>query len=363
MAMLTAHPCVRLRPPGGHHPTKWVAEHLSNRTRVAIAPIGAAVLIAAFDSIKSTTEAVESLAQEFGAPATLVRGYIKKLYDLRMIVDMDDHERFRLLDFFSNWARYGWFSSADYHVATYDYGFADYEEGGRKLDLDRMSSYAKSNADTNRFKSYPSSLVVTTAGLPNASRIPATLIDVFQRQVPCQELTCSMLFDLLAMVFGKVREMRLISPGASPVLCRTSPSGGSRHPTEGYVAVHSIKGLEPGWYHYCSDSGDCELIRGGSSETELRETFYGVWPRAPFAPRAVVLMTSVFSRNMYRYREPRTFRSIHMDVGHLVGSLLLFSRALGIKAFAHCALDETAVEQVIGAAPLTEGAMFSVAVG
>lgn len=61
---------------------------------------------------------------------------------------------------------------------------------------------------------------------------------------------------------------------------------------------------------------------------------------APFTPQALIVVTAVFARNMYRYREPRTFRTVFMDVGHLLGTFEMVASALGVRSFIHHAMNE-----------------------
>ena len=83
---------------------------------------------------------------------------------------------------------------------------------------------------------------------------------------------------------------------------------------------------------------------------------------APFTPQALVVVTAVFGRNMYRYREPRTFRTVFMDTGHLLGTFEMVASALGLQSFIHHAINEEAVERMLGLAALQEGVIGGAAV-
>jgi hypothetical protein len=70
-----------------------------------------------------------------------------------------------------------------------------------------------------------------------------------------------------------------------------------------------------------------------------------------------IVLTSVFERNMYRYREPRTFRTIHMDVGHILATIEMLSQEFRIKTRIHLNFNEDAILQQIGTSMLEEGVM------
>jgi len=82
-----------------------------------------------------------------------------------------------------------------------------------------------------------------------------------------------------------------------------------------------------------------------------------------FEPAAVVILTSVFERNMFRYREPRTFRTILLDIGHVVFTLELACAALGLQFYPQHGVDDLAVERLLGLEGLDEGVMYAVAIG
>lgn len=83
--------------------------------------------------------------------------------------------------------------------------------------------------------------------------------------------------------------------------------------------------------------------------------------RCPFAPAAIIGIFTVFERNMYRYREPRTYRSVHLDAGHILGTVELLSRELGFRHFVQYGADEMAWLRCLGLDPLTCGFQASVA--
>ncbi|NIA72315.1 SagB/ThcOx family dehydrogenase [Pelagibius litoralis] len=361
--MLTIHPGVRLRPQGFLHDCFWAAEHLVTRKRYLLTAKSAATLFAVSGKPESIETACPDIAELIQTPVNQVRKYLDFLIDSKIIVDGEKEERSWAEKLYGTWAKYHWSASAHYHVATYDYPFADYAEGGRRIDRQRMTSYGSEECDMERGKSYPQASERVVIGRPTAARVTATLGQVWDSQVTPAALKKDALCDLLAMTFGQVGRRNLPTRGSLPVLAKTSPSGGARHPTEAYVAVADVPGLKSGWYHFNALNAVLERIIDEVDSDMLGELFYGSWSRAPFEPRAIVLMTSVFGRNMYRYREPRTYRTIHMDAGHLISSLEHFAAAKGLSTHAQSGTDDFQLEQLLGLSPLQEGVMFAVSLG
>jgi hypothetical protein len=98
-------------------------------------------------------------------------------------------------------------------------------------------------------------------------------------------------------------------------------------------------------------------------DTELRRLFPLGYGRAPFDVKCLVAITSVFDRNMYRYREPRTFRTVHMDVGHLATTLGVAAAGHHVMSHVAYADDEEAIERSLGLDGLEEGYMLTVSLG
>ncbi|TKB95475.1 MAG: SagB/ThcOx family dehydrogenase [Nitrospira sp.] len=126
--------------------------------------------------------------------------------------------------------------------------------------------------------------------------------------------------------------------GESEWPLRTNPSSGNLHPTEGYVVMPQIEGLDlkPGLYHYAPREHGLELRAEFPAEQMARLL-------APF-PRGAFLfgLTSVHWREAWKYGE-RAFRYCNHDVGHAIGSARISAATLGWKM---ALLDGTSQETV-----------------
>lgn len=112
--------------------------------------------------------------------------------------------------------------------------------------------------------------------------------------------------------------------GESEWALRSNPSSGNLHPTEGYLVVPEIEGLqlEPGLYHYAPKEHGLEL-RASFPATELTRLL------APFPPGAFLFgLTSIHWREAWKYGE-RAFRYCNHDVGHAIGTARIAAATLG----------------------------------
>jgi SagB-type dehydrogenase family enzyme len=106
---------------------------------------------------------------------------------------------------------------------------------------------------------------------------------------------------------------------------RCNPSSGNLHPTEGYLVLPALPGLEAGVYHY--DSHDhalelrCRLTAEGSARLSANV------PAGAF----LVALSSVHWREAWKYGE-RAFRYCQHDLGHAVATVRYAAAALGWSA-------------------------------
>lgn len=203
-----------------------------------------------------------------------------------------------------------------------------------------------------------------------ASRIPlppelslGTLTNTLESRRTCRAfgsapLTRDQLSTLLKLTFG-VRHWEDRAPGRSAF--KTSPSGGARHPVEAYVAVRHVEGTEPGLYHFDAACHDLALVRAGVDRADISR--YVVGQEYFLDAAVVVLMTAVFARTMWRYRSPRAYRTILIELGHLGQTFCLIATALGLAPFTTMALSEDAIEGDLGLDGVDESAMYVVGVG
>lgn len=171
----------------------------------------------------------------------------------------------------------GWRLSAAYLAATDNYPFLDYADSGFQEDRVRMRNYGDDHADEDRsITSVAPDSNASVGGTSKAHRLALT-------------------------VFGSTTWSKMPWAGQA-IFRRTSASGGSRHPVNGYLVP----------------AGSTELLY-------VNPRFNRFEDHGHRAPRPIdddqLLLSISPDRNRYRYREPRTFRTLFMDLGHLLQTL------------------------------------------
>jgi SagB-type dehydrogenase family enzyme len=146
-----------------------------------------------------------------------------------------------------------------------------------------------------------------------------------------------------------------------PLALKTSPSGGARHPIECYLVVRRVRGLPAGVYHYEPDRHVLERLRGPVPRARLR-SYYPGSPYFGEAP-AHLLMTAVFSRQLWRYPYARAYRAALAEAGHVCQTFCLVATWLGLAPYCLMGLADSRIEHDLRIDGITESVLYAAGVG
>ena len=162
---------------------------------------------------------------------------------------------------------------------------------------------------------------------------------------------------LLFFANGVTGMVQFEGGGGQPL--RAAPSAGALYPTETYVAVRDLPGLDPGVYNYQVHTHELVGLWEGDYLDGIRDACGG--PDVFAGCRACVLLTGIFLRSAWRYQE-RGYRRVLLDTGHVLGNLVAFApheraAAVPVAGFRDAALNglfflDESVEGVLACAPL-----------
>lgn len=377
-SVLIAHAGTQIRPPRVGE-SEWSIVVLTSKRGLRVSPEIAALVVAFFGGSRIDTAIDIALDSpvDFGAALDAI-AYLCEAGILLNTQQTQSPDHIWAASLIQTWESDGWSAAADYHLATYDYPFLWYgDDIGDDFDSSLMRDFEREKPDVDRTKSYPD--VISSVPCPTTSesleKMSVPFATVWSAYTHCNRLSAvgqidrGTIVDLCAIVFGQLRVRRKTIDGLPRDLLRkTSPSGGARHPTEGYVAAITVDGLEPGFYHFAVGRRTLDLVAPlpPSPPMAMDMLFQGPYrcrSRHGFEPRAIVIFSSMFERNMYRYREPRTFRTVFLDVGHLTATLEIVAASMGIRCYPHHGVDDSAVEDILRLRGLEEGVIYAAALG
>ena len=358
MSVLQTHAAVRVQPFSGD---KWCVRHITDRKEFVVSSLIAAMIVLLFKGenllqIKSLINETHFInSKQFYAT-------IQLLLDSNIILEANNKEQENIKEIISKWNKFGWLEAADYHLATFDYPFIDDENNNyRRQDNSKVQSYYLEAPDINRSKEFNNAITNISLLTPKEYLVDLNMKfkQIFTPQLN-RRLDSKHIKMIASVTFGALRTRNDRQSYRAETIRKTSPSGGLRHPTEGYFfLLQDISDLQAGIYHFSISKQSLELINN-LSDIIPKKVFPGVF-RASFTPKVVIILTSIFEKNMYRYREPRTLRTIFIDTGHIAETIKLLCKGLNIHYFSHSYIEEDEVEKILKLRRLEEGVIYSVA--
>lgn len=251
------------------------------------------------------------------------------------------------------WDELGWREARAYHQATRDYPF---------LQMDQREAFA---ADAERMETYsgeaPPPAVYQHLGDEGAADLPRldpgqSPDQWLERMSDRDRLGREGLGLLLDVCFGERDQITIA--GGSTCLLKSIPSGGARHPTEVFLAAFALPGTDAGIYHYDVENHRLERVRGGQHRDAFADATLDLFAKYETAPTAALVFTSRVERAMWRYRDPRSFRAILVDVGHCVMAYRHVARALGFRTFAYQKMHDGEVADLLRLDPVVQPPLY-----
>ena len=172
-------------------------------------------------------------------------------------------------------------------------------------------------------------------------------------QTPFRIETLSHLLYLTNGITGIVRY-----PNGQSTALRASPSAGGLYPTEIYLAIRSVGGMEDGIYNFQVEDNSLVLIWEGDYWTALTK---GCMEHEAIAhSNLLMILTAVYERSTWRYAD-RGYRRILLDTGHLLGNLMVCAPEQGFVPYPIGGFFDPSLTSLLFLDPSKEGVLTVVA--
>ena len=327
-----------------------IIENFVSRVAVSAAPVTLTVLDA-FDDWRPAT-AVASELREWSR-ASVTRAVRELVAHSLLLVEGSEAAR---LD--ENVARTWkhWRPAAGFHFSTKDAPFASPRQWSRIA-----PKFLAESPQPALVKTYPGrpAVALPEADAPESEFLRVLLARKTHREFSGRAMPLASLATLLRYTWGAVEMVH--SPNFGPLLRKTSPSGGARHPAEVYVVALKVDGLGAGLYHYNHRDHVLERLRSGPMRNVVLRQALGQQHVGNAC--AVCYMTAYLPRSMYKYRAPRAYRTVSLETGHLAQTFCLVATWLGLAPFTTAAIVDTDIERTLGIDGVEETILYVAGVG
>lgn len=191
----------------------------------------------------------------------------------------------------------------------------------------------------------------------------AQLYDTLRRRETTRQfdesrtLPRAQLANLLFYTFGCLGTRELAED--LTVLKKTSPSGGALHPIEAYPVIANVEGIPSGIYHYTAEHHGLESVKA-LEESAIRVIMRDFAAGQDWFESAhcMIVMVARFDRHFWKYRyNSKAYRVIYLDAGHLSQTFYLLCTEMGLGAFFTGAINDDCIEDHLGLATDTQGAV------
>ncbi|PWU17932.1 MAG: hypothetical protein C5B49_08045 [Bdellovibrio sp.] len=258
------------------------------------------------------------------------------LEEENLVMDQDQYACTLEL-FGGNISTASWKEAIGYHLATRDYPFLDMGiKNAAIVDNEIMKRYECERQTPDVYQDFSTGKGLQLRYIEDILNAE----EAIEKSLGVQALTL-----ILDVAFGERGKYERtyhedINYLEMAKLLKAVPSGGGRHPAEGFVLARSVSGLADGLYHYSVRIHALERLDDGRELASLLTT-------AQSGPQLFILIAPVLERAMWRYREPRSWRAVAVDMGHVIGATIGMASFCGLRARAITNYDSVGCAKAI----------------
>jgi len=158
---------------------------------------------------------------------------------------------------------------------------------------------------------------------------------------------------------GKGITGQISDPDFGTLPLGTTPSGGARNPYELYVYARQVTDLPHGWYHYSSAEHTLELL---DAETPYHPDLLAGQEWTADA-RALIFLMADFSRTMWKYQTPPSYRVVLMEAGFIGQNIALAATVHGLSATPTASMQEDRLEEILGCTKIQQSVILALSIG
>lgn len=168
------------------------------------------------------------------------------------------------------------------------------------------------------------------------------------------------LADLSNVLWAGMAERAAVEHGSGARFAKKgSPSAGGLHPTEAYLLLRNVHGIEDGLYQYQAEGHRIMPMTCAAAPDNDWQAMATRWLAGQYwfaNAQALVVLAPRYDRLQWKYRNhSKAYRAAILDVGHLSQTLYLAATQAGLGAFVTAAINECDVEQDLGLQPFGDG--------
>jgi SagB-type dehydrogenase family enzyme len=320
-------------------------------------------LLARLDQPMPRSAVVAFTTWALGAGSEDAGTVVDELVDHKVLVAED--ASYPMLPAVTHWVERGWLEALMLHMRSRSLDFADTAQDGARLAAEELRRIIEAEGPPPSFwKDYPGhrATALPPPDGPPGERSLEQILLARRSNRPWRKgrVDTQVLSSILAAANQESVRLRVHAEATwstNPLMLLNSAFSA----LETYVFVFHVDGVDAGLYHYDLRDHKLVLLREGSLQQELVTMCIG--QDRPAGAAFAVAISAVWGRAMFRYRHPRAYRTLLVNVAELAQKYIVLATAWGLSTFLTPALKDEFADALFGFDGYEEAALYVVAAG
>lgn len=307
---------------------------------------------------------IDSIFQQPHATQTIFQEVCKN----KILVNLDIYQKYNL-EGLRHWQKRNWLDALILHLKTKNivYRDDDYEtvEDSKKqkhLIFQKLVNEEGIPELWKKYQDFPSITLPKPETLPNTNIEEIMLRRRSGKLWKNDTLSLQLLSNILFHANQEGRELRMqLENSLSTQDSLEKMLLSSFSALETYFFAFKIEGLDPGLYHYDLKEHAIVKTKEGLFNNELVKMCIG--QRMPRTSCCAFVLTAIWERFMFRYRHPRAYRNLLVNVSELAHKYILLATCYNLSNWITPAIEDEYAESLLALDACQEAPLYIVAIG
>jgi len=305
---------------------------------------------------RSYNQLVDHISDDLAINKSEARAILNNLINIG-VLDKSNQETFNI------WFDRNWRNALYFHLLTSDNDFIDKgQENEEEIKSNVLSTYLKQSPLPSFYKKYKKN--TKSIRLPRPFMESTSVDDIlFRRRTtrkfsekPISLKQLSTILYYSCQPLKLVRDYAMLKRREHPIILVLS----SYTPFEVYFYANNVTNLTKGLYHYNMRTHSISLLKKGVYNKEMKKIAIG---QGVENASVVFLISSIFERYMWRYRNSRAYRNLLIECSSLAQRIILVTVAVNLRQFLTPAIRDSRADNLFGLDGYSEAFNYLIAVG
>ena len=316
-----------------------------------------------FKAGSTQAQLITQVAHIFDVSSAEGNKILENLMEARLIIP--ESRNYPELPAIKHWVQRGWTDALILHLKTRNILYEDEQYSDpERYKNEKLRALISREEVPSFWKLYPDAKRIE---LPQASHLPQdrTFSEILlsrrsnqpwqNRSTPVEELSNIFHYANLELVQLRQKAESMLHEAPEALL------NSSFCALETYLMAFNVDSVAAGIYHYDPKSHALEMMQEGDKQKELVKMCIG--QPNPLRSSFALVISVVWERYMFRYRHPRAYRNLLVNVSELAQKYLILATTYRYSQFLTPAFDDLYADHLFGLNGYEEAPIYAIAIG